>query len=200
MDLATRAQQVYETAQAAIKKAGEAAPGTDPFADPWLAPVKKELDTRDKSMTEMQAHLKNLATIVANAAQIFSEDRWDREYSAIDFGKREKKPTREEILKFATDNKIFDRHGMPSVRAAWEKMSEADRLEDLRKSEFEKGREAGRMDALAARVPPPGVPGAGAPATGPLKPNPGELGDLYQEAIKDPELRALMEQLPAGMV
>jgi len=32
-----------------------------------------------------------------------------------------------------------------------------------------------------------------------VNPNAGELGDLYADAIKDPELRALLEQLPAGM-
>jgi hypothetical protein len=204
MDFATKTQQAYDAVQKAASTAANqpanAAGGVDPWADPWLVPVKSALDSRDKTIGELTGQLKNLATIVQNAASIWSEDRWDREYSGIDFGKRDKKPSREELLKFATENKLFDRHSIPSVRAAWEKMSEQDRLEELRKSEFEKGREAGRMDAMAARIPPPGVPGAGAPAAAPLKPPPGELGDLYSEAIKDPELRAMIEQLPSGLV
>jgi hypothetical protein len=46
-------------------------------------------------------------------------------------------------LKFANENKLVDRHGLPSLRNAWDKMSEADRLEDLRKEAMEKGRERG---------------------------------------------------------
>lgn len=201
MDFAAKTQAAYEAVQAASRNVNTPPnPTNDPFQDPWLVPVKKELDVRDKTIEELKKQVASLLTVSQNMASIWSEDRWDREFSGIDMGKRDKKPTREELLKYATENKIFDRHGIPSVRAAWDKYSEQDRLEELRKAEFEKGREAGRVDALAARIPPPGVPGAGAPAAAPLKPAPGELPDLYAEAIKDPELRALMEQLPPGMV
>jgi hypothetical protein len=200
IELAGKAQAAYDAAQAAAAKANATPPNpsNDPFSDPWLAPVKKELDGRDKTINELQNTVKQLSTVIQNAATIWSEDRWDREFTNLDFGKREKKPSREELIKFATENKLFDRHGIPSVRAAWDKMSETDRLEELRKSEFEKGREAGRMEQMASRIPPPGVAGPGMPVN-PPKAAPGELGDLYGEAIKDPELRALIEQLPAGM-
>jgi hypothetical protein len=203
VSLAQKAQEAYNAAEEARKAAAgapPARPGDDPFADPWLQPVKKELEARDAVIKSLTEQLKLTAGTIVNAATIFSEDRWDREYAAIDFGKREKKPTREEILKFATDNNIVDRHKLPSIRAAWEKMSEADRLKEIAEKAREEGREEGRQQLLASRIPPPGVPGPGqAPTLPKNNPNAADLGDLYADAIKDPELRALLEQLPAGM-
>jgi hypothetical protein len=202
VDLAKQAQAAYDAAREAQAKAGQPVQNnsnSDPFNDPWLQPVRKELDNRDKKIEELTGQLRQMATIVQNAAGIWSEDRWDREYDRIDQGKREKKLTRQELLDYATQNNLLDRHKLPSLRLAWEKMSQADRETEMRKDEFEKGREAGRLESLAARVPPPGVPGPGAPPASP-RPAPGELGDLYAEAIKDPELRQLIEQLPAGMM
>ena len=202
VDLAKKAQAAYNAAEEArVKAAGQPLPntGADPWQDPWLAPVKGALDERDKKIATLTEQLKQAVTVVANAATTFSEDRWDKQYESIDFGKREKKPTRDEVLKFATDNKIVDRHGLPSVKLAWDKMSEADRLDEMRKTEREKGREEGRQEAIASRIPPPNVPGPGQAPLPRINTAAGDLGDLYSEAIKDPELRALIEQLPAGM-
>ena len=75
-------------------------------------------------------------------------------------------------------------------------MSEADRLKDLETAAFERGKDAQRAESMAARMPAPGVPGPGMSGTIPkVDPTKGELGDLYAEANKDPELRALMEQM-----
>lgn len=203
VDLAKKAQAAYNAAEEARAKAGttepRVTPGADPFEDPWLAPVKKALGERDAKIATLTEQLKQAVTVVANAATTFSEDRWDRQYREIDFGKREKKPTRDEVLKFATANKIVDRHGLPSVSLAWDKMSEADRLDEMRKTEREKGREEGRQEAIASRIPPPNVPGPGQAPLPRINTAAGDLGDLYADAIKDPELRALIEQLPAGM-
>jgi hypothetical protein len=204
MDFAQKTQQAYDAVREAATKAANPPPGhgaaNDPFQDPWLAPVKKEIDARDKTITELREQVGKLATIVQNAASIWSEDRWDRDYSALDFGKREKKPTREELLDFAVKNNLVDRHKIPSVRSAWEKMSEQDRLSAMKQEEFEKGREAGRMDALAAKMMPPGAPGSGVPPGKQPPTPPGELGDLYEQALKDPELRQMIEQLPTGLI
>ena len=203
VELATKAQQAWEAVQEAHKAAAAAPPakpGENPFDDPWLQPVKNAFSERDKKIEDLTNQLKQTLTTVGQAATIFAEDRWDREYASLDFGKREKKPTRQELIDFATKEKLNDRHGLPSVAKAWEKMSEADRLEDIREKARQEGIEQGRAQALASRIPPPGVPGPGqAPQLPKVNPNAGDLGDLYAEAIKDPELRALIEQLPAGM-
>lgn len=206
VDLAQKAQAAYAAAEEARAKAGTQPPpnpGADPFADPWLAPVKSALEARDKKIDELTNQLKTTLTTVQQAATVWAQDRWDREYSGINFGKREKKPTRDELLKFASENKLTDRHGMPSIEAAWSKMSEADRLEELRKEALEKGREEGRMEALAARVTPPGVSGIGQGPVAPARKITADtdvLGDLWGETMKDPELRQLVEQLGPGML
>ena len=200
VDLAQKAQQAYAAAEEARKSATtrQTDPGADPFADPWLAPVKTALSERDKKLEEVTNLLKGLQTTVGQAATVWAQDRWDREFDTLNFGKREKKPTRDELLKFAQENRINDRHGLPSIRGAWEKMSETDRLAELSSQEREKGREEGRMEALAARVTAPGVsgPGQATPdlARKPITPDTDILGDLYANAMKDPELRAMIEQ------
>jgi hypothetical protein len=205
VDLAQKAQQAYAAAEEARKTATtrQPEPGADPFADPWLAPVKTEFSKRDKELEEIKGIAKNLQATITQAATVWAQDRWDREYDGLNFGKRDKKPTRDEILKFAQENKLVDRHGMPSIREAWNKMSEADRMEEARKEAIEKGREEGRMEAMAARVTPPGVSGIGqGPAAQPRKigPETDVLGDLYGDAIKDPELRAMIEQMGPGLM
>lgn len=202
MKLSSDAQKAYDTALELQKKASAAAPAVpsaDWKNDPWMQPVVKELEARDRALEELKGVLKTVVTVVGNAANVHSEDRWDRQYEGIDFGKREKKPTRDELLDFAKTNKLLDRHNLPSVSLAWNKMSEPDRIEDIRKTEREKGKEEGRMEALANRLPPPGVPGPG-PNTMPKIITPGTdiLGDLAAESLKDPELRALLEATTAA--
>ncbi len=141
--------------------------------------------------------LKQTLTGVVNASTIWQEDRWDAQYNRIDFGKRDKKPTRDELIAFAKENNLLDRHKLPSIQAAWDKFSEADRLEETRKAEFERGRVAGQQEALVNRIPQPGIPGpgiSGGPAPR-VAPGGDVLGDLYAEASKDPELRELMAQV-----
>lgn len=204
IDLAQKAQQAYEAAETARKTATtqQPTPGADPFADPWLAPVKEALSLRDKKLEEALNTIKALQGTIGQAATVFMKREWDREYNGLNFGKREKKPTRDEILKFAQDNRIMDSDGMPSVRLAWEKMSEADRAEQIRQEALEKGREEGRMEAMAARVTPPGVSGIGQgpqPNARKITPDTDILGDLYAESIKDPELRGMIESMGAGL-
>jgi hypothetical protein len=199
VDLAQKAQAAYQAAEEARKTA--TAPvvpnAADPFSDPWLAPVKGALETRDKKIEELTNLVKSVQGTLGQAATVFMKREWQREYDGINFGKREKKPSKDDLLKFAQENKIVDSDGMPSVREAWNKMSEADRLEEARKDALEKGREEGRMEAMAARVTAPGVSGMGQgpdPARKPITPATDVLGDLFADSMKDPELRALIEQ------
>lgn len=198
VDLAQKAQAAYQAAEEARAKAGQRQPNPseDPFADPWLAPVKTALTERDKKIDELSKLAQSLQATLGQAATVFMKREWQREYDGLDFGKRDKKPTRDDILKYAQENKITDGDGMPSVRLAWNKMSEGDRLEDARREALEKGREEGRMEAMASRFTPPGTPGAGqGPITSKkVTPDTDVLGDLYTDALKDPELRALIEQ------
>lgn len=199
VDLAQKAQAAYQAAEEARRTATQPPPaaGADPFADPWLAPVKTALSDRDKKIEELTNLVKSVQGTLGQAASVFMKREWRREYDGLNFGKRDKKPTQDELLKFAQENKITDSDGMPSVRGAWEKMSEADRLADLAAQEREKGREEGRMEAMAARVTAPGVSGIGQgpdPSRKPITPNTDILGDLYADSLKDPELRAMLEQ------
>src|ERR1700693_719308 len=198
VELAQKPRAAYDAAEEARKTAGTNPPkvGDDPFADPWLAPVKTELQKRDKELESLKADLKKAVDAVTNIATIGVEDRWDSQFKAIDFGKREKKPTRQELLDFATKNNLTDRHRLPSITEAWNKMSEEDRRTEVAEKARQEGIEEGKRQAMAGRVPPPGAsgPGMGTPTGKDGKTPAGELPDLYKSAIDDPELRALLEQ------
>jgi hypothetical protein len=203
--LAQKAQEAYQAAEEARKTATQPLPnpGADPFADPWLAPVKTQFDTRDKKIAELETLAKSLQSTLGQAASVFMKREWQREYEGLNFGKREKKPTRDEILTFAQTNKIVDSDGLPSIREAWNKMSEGDRIADSAAEAREKGREEGRMEAMAARVTPPGVSGIGqGPSAQPRRigPETDVLGDIYADSLKDPELRQLIEQMGPGLM
>lgn len=205
VDLAQKAQSAYQAAEEARRTATQPRvdPTADPFNDPWLAPVKTQFDARDKKIAELDTLAKSLQNTLGQAASVFMKREWQREYDGLNFGKRDKKPTRDEILAFAQQNKIVDSDGLPSIREAWNKMSEGDRIAETAAEAREKGREEGRMEAMAARVTAPGVSGIGqGPAAQPRRigPETDVLGDLYSESIKDPELRAMLEQMGPGMM
>lgn len=198
VDLATKAQAALNAAELARDNAAKVLdrgkPGENPLDDPWLAPVKAELVARDAQINDLKSKLKETLTLVGNAATIFSEERWDNQYDSLNFGKREKKPSRQELLDLATKEGLKDRHGLPSIVKAWEKFSEADRLEDIRQAALAQGREEGRAGLMASRVPAPGVAGPGQAPTLRINPAGGDLGDIYADSMKDPELKALLEQ------
>jgi hypothetical protein len=204
-ELAGKAQSAYDAAETARRAAVAAPPanqGADPFADPWLAPVKGELDKRDKTLNELKAEIDKYSKFMQNAAVTWTEDRWDKEYDGLDWGKTDKakRPSRDDLVKYASENKLVDRRNMPSVRMAWEKMTEPDRNADIAEKARQEGIEIGRREMMASRIPPPGVPGQGSGAPPPkVGGDKGDLGDLYAEALKDGELRSLLEQLPPGM-
>ncbi len=200
LELAGKAQAAFDAAKTMSTR--DNTPKENWRDDPWFKPVATDLDAASALIKTLQEENKKLTNSIASAASIWAEDRWDHEYESIDFGKREKKPTREELIKFATENNLLDRHKIPSVRKAWEKMSEGDRLADAVKAAEEKGREAGRMEAIAARLPQPGVPGPGAqlPNKQRIGPDTDILGDLWAEANKDPDLRPILENLPPGLM
>jgi hypothetical protein len=200
VDLAQKAQQAFAAAEEARVKlaANPPNPGADPFADPWLAPVKERFSATEKRYEAIENQSKQVAAALTNAIKFYMNREQGREYESINFGKREKKPTRDELRKYAEDNKIIDSDGIPSLRLAWDKMTENERMEEMRQAAIEKGREEGRMEAMAARVTPPGVSGVGqgpAPRVKISDPNGDVLGDLYADALKDPELRPLIEGL-----
>ena len=196
-----RAQTVYEQANEVLEKNKNAAPpaaaaGTDPWAtDPWLKPVDERMKKQEAANEELKNLLKQVSTIVGNGMTTFSEARWDDQYNSIDFGKHPRK-TRDELLEYAKTNRLVDRTNLPSIRLAWEHMTAPERQKAHEEDLIERGRQRGIQESLASRLPQPNVPGPGMSAPAPKIPANGDvLGDLYGDAVKDPELRQLLEQM-----
>ena len=194
------AEQTYERLKALEESAKHpAAPSADIWSDPFLAALKPEFEKRDQTVAGMQAENKKLVAALTQALAINMDERWDSQYNSIQFGKAAKKPTREELLKFAQENNILDKHKLPSVSRAWEEMSKTERLAQSTEEARQQGIEEGRRLQMASRVMPPGVPGAGPLPSGNGKLNPGELPDLLTESQKDPHLRALIDSIEGNV-
>lgn len=201
-----QAQQAYDAAQKVIadEAARKAAAGgggagggaDDPWEkEPWLQPVKQRFGSTDKKVEELTATVKQLATILTNGVNAFSQTRWDDEYNRIDWGKTPKK-SREEMIEYAKTNNLLDRNNLPSISRAFDHITAPDRQKQHDEELLEKGRQRGLADAMAARLPQPNVPGPGiTPPLPKVAANGDVIGDLWGDANKDPELRSLIEQL-----
>jgi hypothetical protein len=200
IETARKAEEAYAAAQEMKRTAGIATPppGTNPLDDPFFTPIRGEFDKRDKSIAELKEELKKAINMATNMGTIGLEDRWDNQYSSLNFSvlpKDKPKPTRQELINFATQNKLIDRHNIPSIGRAWEEMSKSYSLDAERVKARQEGIEEGRRMSLAASVQQPGSSGPAPLAGSPKYTNGDVLGDLTSEALKDPEIRGMMEQL-----
>jgi hypothetical protein len=199
-----QAQQAYDAAQkviadqAATTTAGGSGGADNPWEkEPWLAPVDKRFKEYEKKIEEQNTLLKQLSVIVGNGMSAFSQNRWDDEYKAIDWGKTPRK-TRDEMIEYAKTNNLLDRNNLPSISRAFDHITAPDRQKQHDDEILEKGRQRGLAESLAARLPQPNVPGPGISTPIPKIPANGDvIGDLWGDANKDPELRTLIEQLGA---
>lgn len=191
--LTQEAQQIHERLQAQ-ESARPQPRGNDEEAwdsDPFYKPVREKTSKLEKRLEEMLAAQQKLQASLTQAATTWAEDRWDNEYNQIAAPKGKQKPKRDELLDFAVKNKIVDRHGMPTVRGAWEKMTEADRQKEIETTAYERGLQEGEQRARIASMPRPTTlsPNGGAKPNGaPLS----DFDDLTARAMDDPELRAII--------
>jgi hypothetical protein len=200
--LTQEAQQIHDRLQQqeTTRPAPAAAAGDDAWdSDPFYKPVRERTSKLEKRLDEIADSTKKLTEAMTRSIQTWADDRWEREYDSISVPKGKERPKREDLLKYATDNRLVDRHGMPSVRAAWDKMTAADRQKEIEDAAYERGRQEGEQRARIAAMPQPATmsPGNGrfSGAQAPLE----SFDDLTAKALADPELRAVIAGTNLGV-
>lgn len=203
LQTSAKAQEVYDNYSAKVKELegktvippnNNGAP--DPWkTDAWLAPVDQRFLSIEKHNEELRNLVKQVSTIVGNGMLAVSENRWDDQYRSIDWGSRQKK-SRDEMIEYAKTNRLLDRNGLPSISAAYDHITAPERQKQQEESLLEKGRQQGIAETLASRFQAPNVPGPGLSAPPPKIPAGGDvLGNLYTEAMADPALSAMIQEL-----
>jgi hypothetical protein len=183
----------------------QVAAGADPFeTDPFYAPVSKKIqglqEKYDKTLEKLNSAVEKMNNTATNMATVWAEDRWDNEYEqvlrSVPEDKRSTVPSRKELLEYAAKENIKDRHNLPSVRKAWEKKTEGERMTQSAEEARKQGIEEGKRMAFAARIPKPSTVqtgGGGGPAV---------LDDwnkLTDAALADPEIARIIQGSGIGV-
>lgn len=200
--LTQQAQQIYDsnkqTAEeiAAAKAAAAAAAGGkgDEWDDPIWEPVRKRLSPVLEQLKTAEESRKKLENMLARSAEVFAYDRWERQFQGYQ-GKPEGK-TLDDVVKFAADNKIVDRFGLPSVTAALDQMTAADRQKLVEDAAYKRGMEEGQRLGRISTMPRPMTVGPTNPqGSKPLE----DFDQLTERALADPELATLIAGTNMGV-
>ena len=205
VDLATKAADLQakldqQLADAAAGSSRRAAPTDDDFdTDPFFAPVRKRLDPIQKLAEELKTSNEQLAKSVANAATIWARDRWEGQLSRnrdrLKGDKYKQYQDVESLLKYATEHRILDSYGFPSVEMAIGKLTEADTLEAKSNEAYERGLKEGQMKARIASMGRP--TSASGPKTEESSVGKRGLEGLGDDVANDPEIMEMLSQLGA---
>jgi hypothetical protein len=194
MDLSTKAQQLYDSLQSSKQQAPPANTGDDPWeTDPIYAPVRTRSKAQEATIDELKKTLKSLQQTQEQIALIGGYDRWERQFNSFPADRRPKDKSLDDVIKYAAENKLVDRFGVPSVSMALDKLTEADRLDDIRAKARKEGADEAEARLRASTMPRPNFnppPNAGK-RTEVLD----DLDHLTDKVLEDPELR----QMVAGL-
>ena len=174
------------------------APSDDIDNDPFWQPVAKKLKSYSETEKELRDTLKSLTDTVRNAATIFARDRWDGQYERGQ--ERLKKSAKykdwdvDKVLGYATQNKLLDRHGLPSVERAIAELTKEDEMAIRIQEAFEKGKKEGQIAGRVGAMPRPSS------ATGPNSQPTSEvakrgLEGLGDDVMNDSELTEMLANL-----
>lgn len=184
-------------------------PGEDIDNDVFWKPVAKRLKAMEETQKKIEDNQKALGTAMSRSAEIWAEERWTNQYDSAKERLAKSKSTKdagwdyEKLKKYATENKIVDRWGLPSVGGAIEKLTEADRLAESAEEAFQRGLKEGQMRARLASSPRPTSSGGGdlKPADAGPKLDPSknfeDLGDAVAQDAELMEMLAQIQGLPA---
>lgn len=198
--LTQEAQQIHERLQTQeANRPTVAAADDDAYdTDPFYKPIRERSSKLEKRLDEISGQQKQLMDSLKTSITTWAEDRWDREYDGISFPKGKDKPKRDELIDFATKNRLVDRHGMPSVRKAWDTMHAGDRQKEVEDAAYARGQKDGEERARIASMPQPTTisPGGGKANGGAAL---SDLDDLTRAALADPELRQIIANTNLGV-
>lgn len=167
------------------------ADGEIDWSDPAMKPLKKKIDAYDAAIKKYDESAKKLETAIASGFAFVTDYVWTKGYEGLDELSRPKDKQLPDLIKYAQEQKIVDRWGLPDPVAAARKLTEGDRLAAIEKKAREDGRREGERAARAASTPRPGAiaPSARTAPVNDGKPKPKTMKELLAKAMADPEIQ-----------
>lgn len=164
-------------------------PTQDQFdTDPWYEPIRKRMAKYDEAVKKLDDATQRMENMQKNMSMTWAQDRWDNQYRTISGSMTDRnRKGKDDLLKYAAENKLVDSYGIPSVTMAWDKLTEADRMAEATEKARKEGEERGRQAAFAARVRPPS---SGRPGKTPVELN--DWNDLTDVAMQDEEIAKMI--------
>jgi hypothetical protein len=163
--LSEKAASIYEDLQKKLAEASTRQPNPgDPEAlwdsDPWYGPARKRVSSIQATVDQLAATQKQLATAMQGAIGLYMDDRWENEYARVTpeldkYPKLAEYKDIEKLKKYAADNNLVDKRKMPSIAAAVERLTVAEREAAKSNEAYERGLREGQLRArLGAQARP----------------------------------------------
>jgi len=203
--LSTQAAEIISKAQAGPeKKAAPEPDGADYYdTDPLYEPIRKRLSPMEKQLAEIIESNKQNKIALERAALVFARDRWDRQYDALKprlAGDKYKdyrgEKGVEKLAEYAASHQLLDEFGLPSVAKAVADLTREDEIAIIKKTEYERGVEAGRQaKRLASMERPASASGNTGDRKQPKLDPTQNFEDLGDVVMDDPEGRKMLSDL-----
>jgi F0F1-type ATP synthase membrane subunit b/b' len=169
--------------------------------DPLFRPVAKALKGYEDRAKKAEENLEKITNALTNTAKIWFRDRSEMQFERG--AERLKKNPKfkdydvDKILDYATQNKIVDGNGLPSVSRAIQELTKVDDLEEARRRAYEEGLKAGQQKGRLATMTRPTSAGGPTPEVKDAAMAKHGLEGLGDDVAKDPELMQMLSDLGA---
>lgn len=205
-ETATKAANLLAELQTASEKLREqktTPPTEDDFdKEEFWGPVRKRFSDRDAKIDQALKAIDTLGKSVERAATIWAQERWQGQFKEV--APRLKKVDAykdwdfKKVLDYATERKIVDDYGFPSVERAVLDLTKANDIEQIKKEAYAEGMKAAKQkNRLDAQPRPSSATGGRQPAD---KSAVAEIGleGLGDDAMNDPELMEMFAEIQNG--
>jgi hypothetical protein len=170
--------------------------GLDPALAPYLEPIVKKIEEVEKANGErfktFEDTVQKLSKGIIDMTSYYLNDKWESQFNALP--DRDEDMTVEKLVKYATENRILDRMGMPDLRTAHERMTEPKRKAKLEAEAEKRGLEKAKKE-LAVHSP-------SRPRTTFIPANkdngkatPTSIAEAVDAAFNDPEIQASLAEV-----
>lgn len=194
-----------EKAREGISAQRKETPTEDDFdKEEFWGPVRKRFTERDTKIDKALAAIDTLSKSVERAASIWAQERWQGQFREV--SPRLKKVDAykdwdyKKVLDYATEHKVLDDYGFPSIEKTVMELTKANDIETIRKEAYEKGKaDAAKRNRLDSQPRPSSATGGKQPAD---KSAVAEIGleGLGDDAMNDPELMEMFAEIQNGGV
>lgn len=175
-------------------------PTDDDFdKEEFWGPVRKRFSERDKKLEDAIKGLENLSKSVERAATIWAQERWQNQFKEV--APRLKKVDQykdwdfKRVLDYATERKIVDDYGFPSIERTVAELTKANEIDTIKKEAFEAGKKAAEQRRRLDNQPRPSSATGGKIKADESAVEKFGLEGLGDDAMNDPELMEMFAQI-----